>query len=163
MALPDQHDPGMDDSTRAAALQRLGALIGEWATESIFSFAPEPIGGRVTFAWELDGQFVLERSSVEHPDAPNSMAVISVAEDVDGYVQHYFDTRGVVRTYRMTLRDNAWTLVRDRQNFTPLHFAQRYLGTFGADGQAIIGRWETSRDGGTTWERDFDLNYRKVA
>jgi hypothetical protein len=150
----------MDVSQRAAALERLQPLVGEWDTEATFSFTPEPIPGRVTFEGELGGQFLLERSSVEHPDAPDSLAVI--AADGDGYVQHYFDSRGVVRTYRMTVRDGVWTLLRDRPDFTPLDFAQRYTGTFGAEGQTITGQWEMSHDGGTTWERDFDLNYRRT-
>ena len=150
----------MDDRTGIAALGRLEALVGEWATESVFSFSPEPTSGRVTFAWELGGRFLLERSQVEHPDAPDSLAVITVTGD--GYAQHYFDSRGVVRTYRMTLGDDTWTLMRDRPDFTPLDFAQRYTGTFGADAQTITGRWEVSHDGGATWEHDFDLRYRKV-
>jgi len=141
-------------------MKRLEPLVGGWITEAIFSFTPEPVGGHVSFSWELGGQFLLERSSVDHPDAPDSLALISA--DGDGYVQHYFDARGVVRTYRMTLRDSVWTLLRDRPDFTPLDFAQRYTGTFGEDGQTITGRWEMSHDGGTTWEHDFDLNYRRT-
>ena|SRR5689334_16281103 len=152
----------MDDSTRTAALERLRPLVGEWTIEAIFSFAPEPTPGRVTFEWELGGQFLLERSSADHPDAPDGLMVIAVADDGDGYVQHYFDSRGVARTYRMTLRDRVWTLVRDRPDFSPFDFAQRYTGTFAADGQAITGQWEISHDGGTAWERDFGLNYRRA-
>ena len=55
----------------------------------------------------------------------------------------------------------VWTLLRDRPDFTLLDFAQRYTGTFGADGQTITGQWEISHDGRTTWERDFGLNYRR--
>ena len=150
----------MDVSAGAVALERLQPLVGEWATEATFSFTPEPTPGQVTFEWELLGQFLLERSFVEHPDAPDSLAVIAV--DGDGYVQHYFDSRGVVRTYRMTLRDGVWTLLRDRADFTPLDFAQRYTGTFGDDGQTITGGWETSHDGGATWERDFALKHRRT-
>ena len=110
-----------------------------WASgppSSDFSFTPEPTAGWLSFAWELDGQFLLERSGAEHPDAPSGLCVISVAEEGDGheYVQHYFDSRGVVRVYRMTLRDGVWQLVRDRPDFTPLAFHQRYTGRFGDDG-----------------------------
>ena len=63
----------------------------------------------------------------------------------------------------MTLREGVWTLLRDRPDFTPLAFAQRFTGTFGADGRTITGRWETSDDGGATWAHDFDLTYRKIA
>jgi len=91
--------------------------------------------------------------------------VIAVAEEGDGheYVQHYFDSRGVVRVYRMTLRDGVWQLVRDRPDFTPLAFQQRYTGRFSADELAIDGRWEVSHDDGATWENDFGLTLRKVS
>ena len=97
----------MDDATRAAALERLQPLVGEWTAEFHFSFTPEPVAGWLSFAWELGGRFLLQRSGAEHPDAPSGLCVIAVAEEGDGheYVQHYFDSRGVVRTYRMTLRD----------------------------------------------------------
>jgi hypothetical protein len=154
----------MDDATRTAALRRLDPLVGAWSVAVTFPFAPDPTAGRLTFAWDLDAQFLVERSEVDHPQAPDSLAIIAVAEDGDGdaYVQHYFDSRGVVRVYRMTLRDGAWTLVRDRPDFTPLEFSQRYTGAFSADGRTIEGRWQTSRDDGATWEHDFDLTYRRI-
>jgi len=37
-----------------------------------------------------------------------------------------------------------------------LRVAERFTGTFSADGTAIAGRWEICRDG-TAWEHDFDL------
>ena len=45
----------MDDATRAAALERLQPLVGEWTAELRFSFTPEPTAGWLSFAWELDG------------------------------------------------------------------------------------------------------------
>lgn len=154
----------MDDAIRTAALEQLEPLVGEWTAEATFTSSPEPGRGRVTFEWELGGQFLLERATADHPEAPDSVALISVAESADGheYVQHYFDSRGVVRTYRMTLREREWTLVRDRPDFTPLDFAQRYTGRFSEDGRTITGRWETSDDGGRSWAHDFDLTYRKA-
>ena len=126
---------------------------------------PEPATGWLTFARELDGQFLLQRTGAEHPDAPSGLCVISVAEDGDGheYVQHYFDSRGVVRVYRMTLRDGEWELRRDRPDFTPLSFHQRYIGRFADDGRTIEGRWEISHDDGATWETDFGVTFRRVA
>ena len=81
--------------------------------------------------------------------------------DGEAYTQHYFDSRGVARVYAMTFRDGMWALLRDAPDFTPLDFCQRFTGEFSADGGTINGRWETSQDG-STWERDFDLTYRKV-
>ncbi|GAA1841797.1 hypothetical protein GCM10009836_21490 [Pseudonocardia ailaonensis] len=137
----------------------LDVLVGEWTAEARFSFTPEPVSGRMSVAWDVGGAFLVQRSTAEHPDAPDCLAVI--APDGEAYVQHYFDSRGVVRVYRMTLRDNEWTLLRDQPDFSPLDFAQRYVGAIGEDGRTITGRWETSQDGGATWELDFDLDYRK--
>jgi hypothetical protein len=155
----------MDDATRRAALERLEPLVGEWRSEARFSFLPEPAEGWMTCARDLDGQVLLERSGAEHPDAPNALCVISVAEDGDGreYVQHYFDSRGVVRVYRMTLRDGEWRLLRDRPDFSPLSFHQRYTGRFADEGRTIDGQWEISHDDGATWEIDFGLTFRRVS
>ena len=73
-----------------------------------------------------------------------------------------FDSRGVVRVYAMTFGDGAWTLQRTRPDFRPLSFAQRFLGTFTADGNTIDSRWESSQDGGATWELDFELTFRRA-
>lgn len=155
----------MDDATRDAALERLEPLVGKWETELRFSFLPEPATGWLTFTRDLQGKVLLQRSGAEHPDAPSSLCVISVADGGDGhdFVQHYFDSRGVVRVYRMTLRDGEWRLLRDRPDFTPLSFHQRYAGRFGDDGRTIEGRWEISHDDGATWETDFGVTFRKVS
>ena len=58
------------------------------------------------------------------------------------------------------LEGNVWTLSRTEPDFAPLDFSQRCVGTFSDDGGAIEGAWEINHDG-TTWEKDFDLNYRK--
>ena len=62
----------------------------------------------------------------------------------------------------MTFGDGTWTLGRTKSDFTPLNFAQRFLGMFSADGQRIDARWETSRDGAATWALDFELTFRRV-
>ena len=152
----------MTNDARSGALARLEAFVGEWAIEVDFPDGPKDASGRITFEWALGRQYLLQRWAVPHPEAPDGMAVISVDGDGDGYVQHYFDSRGVARVYRMTFRDGLWTLVRDAPDFTPLDFSQRYTGVFAADGSSIAGRWETSYDG-TTWELDFELAYRRVA
>jgi hypothetical protein len=61
----------------------------------------------------------------------------------------------------MRVVDGVWTLWRDKPDFSPLDFAQRYTGTFSDDGQSITGAWEINHDG-TTWEHDFDLAYIKT-
>lgn len=62
----------------------------------------------------------------------------------------------------MTIEDGTWRLWRDEPDLSPLHFQQRYTGTFSDDGQAIEGAWEINHDG-STWEHDFELGYRKTS
>jgi hypothetical protein len=147
------------------ALKRLEALVGEWSMEAVFPAAgPTGVVGRTAFAWALDGAFLLQRGEVDDADAPNVLAVIAVDADGDGdgYTQHYFDSRGVVRTYAMGFDGNEWTLLRKEPDFTPLKFSQRFIATLEDGGDTIAGRWEAAQDG-STWELDFELTCRRIA
>jgi hypothetical protein len=70
------------------------------------------------------GQYLVERSEV--PGDPDSIPVVSVDADSDGYAQHYFDSQGVVRAHAMTFAGGVWTLLRVSVDFTPLDFWQRF-------------------------------------
>ena len=153
----------MAENSREMALARLDAFIGEWHIEARFPDGDAGgMAGRAVFEWTLDRQFVLQRTGAEHPDAPSGLMIIAAEDNGEQYVQHYFDSRGVVRVYRMTFRDGLWTLARETPDFTPLGFAQRYTGTFSEDGRSISGRWERSHDG-STWEPDFAIHYMRVS
>jgi len=145
------------DNARDRALARLNVLVGTW-TEQVDLPGMPP--GQMSFEWMLDGQFLLQRSTIPEPAFPDSIAIIAAAGRGDGYTQHYFDARGVVRTYAMTLEDRTWTLLRDRPDATPLHFAQRFTGILTADTNTITAIWETSGDG-QHWGKDFDLTYTR--
>ena len=143
-------------------LERLEALIGEWSMEVTMQGAPPgDIGARASFEWMPGRQFVLERWQVPVPEAPDGLAVLGFNEGRGTFLQHYFDSRGVARVYEMSLDDGVWKLWRDKEDFSPLNFSQRYTGRFSDDGQTIEGAWEIAHDG-STWEHDFDLTYRKV-
>jgi hypothetical protein len=140
----------------------LAFLIGEWSMEAHFDSGAPDDGARVTFEWLSGQRFLVQRWSVPLPEAPDGIALIGVDPLKSGrYLQHYFDSRGVARVYRMTLDANVWTLQRDQPDFSPLDFRQRYVGNISDDGRAIAGRWEISHDG-TRWERDFDLTYHRL-
>ena len=127
----------------------LDVLAGEWVTEATF---PDGMSGtgRTTFEWVLGGAFLLQRAKADVAGVPEGMCLLGA--DGDAFIQHYFDSRGVVRTYAMTLSDEAWTLERDG--------VQRYRGRI--EGDTIRGAWEWHRDG--AWQQDFDLVYtRSVA
>ena len=152
----------MDQAANKVAMERLEPFVGEWSLDASFPGAP-PTGpmGHTVFEWILDGQFLLQRSEVPHPDAPDGLCIIGFDLEKTKYVQHYFDSRGVARTYAMTFNDGVWELLRDAADFTPLDFYQRFIGTFSSNGRTIDGEWQTSPDG-SAWERDFGLTYRRI-
>jgi hypothetical protein len=142
-------------------IRLLEAFVGAWDLEAVFpggSPVEGEVGARAEFEWILDGTFLLERSEVDHPDAPNGYSIVAPDADGDGYTQHYFDSRGVARIYKMNFDGRTWTLMRETADFSPLDFKQRYTGTFSDDGKRIQGAWEICHDG-ATWQKDFDLNY----
>lgn len=143
------------------AIRRLEALIGEWRMEVAFPGAPVLDGAGAVFEWILGGRYVLQRTQIAHPDAPDGMMVISVDPVNGDYTQHYFDSRGVTRLYAMTLSDSEWRLTRDTADFSPLDFSQRFLGSFSEDRRTIEGRWETRTDA-SDWQLDFRLTYTRV-
>jgi hypothetical protein len=148
-------------ATRETAIKRLDVFIGEWRLGLGHAVPPPEDGSaRSVFEWALDGQFLVQRTEIPDPDAPNGLCIVAYDPGTDGYTQHYFDSRGVVRLYAMTFRDGVWTLLRDSPDFTPLDFSQRFTGRFSADGSTIFGTWEIGD--GSNWKKDFDLTYARV-
>jgi hypothetical protein len=145
---------------RPEALARLDVFVGEWAVEARFRAGPPAPQARSRFEWVLDGRFLLQRTEVPVPEAPDGLMIVSADQETGGYTQHYYDSRGVVRLYAMTFADGVWTLTRESPDFTRLDFRQRFTGTFSGDGNTISGAWETGRD--DDWEHDFDLFYRRI-
>lgn len=151
------------------ALSRLDVFIGEWvlaARSPGGQPAPSSTGeqgpqARTRFEWALDGQFMLQRTHVSVPEAPDSLTIVSVDSETGGYTQHYYDSRGVVRLYAMAFADGVWTLTRESPDFSPLDFQQRFTGTFSQDANIISGAWE-KRLNGAGWEHDFDLTYSRA-
>jgi hypothetical protein len=152
----------MDDDQRVPRLERLKPFVAEWRVEAPAFPAPPTLAAaaRTTFEWTLGGAFLLHRSSIPVPQAPEGLSVIG-PDDGGGYTQHYFDSRGIARLYAMTFDGRDWTLERHAPDFSPLPFHQRWFGRFSADGDTIHGRWETSPDG-HDWELDFELTYQRM-
>jgi hypothetical protein len=143
--------------TPNSALKRLDALVGDWEMEGPNPFDPAAVlRGRANFEWLEGRRFLVQRWNVEHPDFPDGIAIIGYDDSTGDYSQHYFDSRGVSRIYKMSLSAGVWRLWRDDPDF-----AQRFTGTFEDNGNTIKGRWENSSDG-SKWEVDFHLTYKKV-
>ncbi len=109
-----------------------------------------------------DDRMALLEPLVGEPDAPDGLCVIAADPDGSGYLQHYVDSRGVVRLCRMAFDGRTWTLLREEPDFSPLDFAQRCTGTLHDDGARITGRWEI-RQPGRDWETDFELSYARLS
>jgi hypothetical protein len=144
-------------------MEALEPLVGEWEMLPDAAWVPpdaEP--ARVVFEWLPGRTFLVQRWEVPVPEAPDGLAVIGRDESRDGgYLQHYFDSRGVARLYEMSFDGRVWKLWREREDFSPLSFSQRFTGTLGDDGGTIVGRWEKTVEDGS-WEPDFDLTYTRV-
>jgi hypothetical protein len=145
------------------SLDALAPFVGEWRILAELENAPRgDIGARASFEWLEGRRFLIQRWEIPLPEAPDGIAIIGADPASDGmYLQHYFDSRGVARVYRMSFEDGVWLLWREEPDFSPLDFTQRFTGTFSADGKKIAGRWEICHDG-ETWEHDFDLTYTRT-
>ena len=110
---------------RADALTRLDVFVGDWVLEARFPGGGDAPAARSTFEWALDRQFLIQRTEVPVPEAPDGLMIVSADPETGAYTQHYYDSRGVVRLYAMSLADGVWTLTRESPDFTPLDFRQR--------------------------------------
>ncbi|MFG1791858.1 hypothetical protein [Nocardia sp. NPDC049149] len=160
--MTDAQDPQPSDipDDRDVSLDRLEPLLGAWGVEVFFAadfFGPgSPAvtdrSGTTTYEWMKTKRFLVERSIIDNPAAPDTIVIIGAAGDGE-FVRHHYDSRGVSRTYQMSLDDGVLRMWRMEPGFS-----QRYTGTFNEDGSRITGAWEKSADG-STWEHDFDLTY----
>ena len=131
-------------------MSSLDALVGDWTTEVRMPGSSEVLtGGRASFGWLSPGSFLIQRASVDRPEFPDSVSVLS------SDAMHYFDSRGVQRVYNLALADGVWRLWRADADFW-----QRFVGEVGTD--TIDGRWEKSDDG-SEWELDFWLRFTRAA
>ncbi|MGH3503978.1 MAG: hypothetical protein ACRDQA_24245 [Nocardioidaceae bacterium] len=147
----------MDQPTAEHALKRLEPLVGQWSMEA------SPPGGpawqaeaSTTIEWHESGSQLVQRSTVDMPEAPDGVSIIGCDAANGTYDSLHSDERGVCRIYKMEITAREWTL---RRNGEP--FPQRFTATISEDGNTITGRWEKAPDG-KTWETDFDVVYRKV-
>jgi hypothetical protein len=138
-------------------IEELRDFVGKWELEVGLPGADDV---RVLSVFEAIGEILVQRTSVPVPEAPDSVCVVVAGPD-GGYVQHYFDSRGVARLFAMTFDGSTWTLERTKPDFSPLEFHQRYIGSFSEDQATIDGEWQVSDDG-REWRRDFRLTHRRV-
>lgn len=111
------------------------------------------VPGSITFEWLKGGHFLVQRSRNDHELFPDVVSVIGAAEAGDGLVMEYFDSRGVRRSYGISLDDGVLRMWRDDPEF-----AQRFSATLGRD--AFEGLWQLARTPGD-WQDDLRVTYRR--
>jgi hypothetical protein len=67
----------------------------------------------------------------------------------------YFDERGVMRVYQVSIEGGVWRIWRDHPGFS-----QRLTATFENGGNTIRLSWELQQDG--PWRPDLQATYRRV-
>jgi predicted Zn-dependent protease len=139
---------------RDPLLEPFDGLIGTWATEATHPLVDEIVRGAVTFEWLEGGHFLVERSRNEHELFPDAISVVGAPESGDGLVMEYFDSRGVRRTYRVSLDDGVLRIWRDDPTF-----AQRFSAKLGHD--VFEGLWQLAREPGD-WQDDLKVTYRRA-
>ena len=134
-------------------MEQFGVLIGTWDTEATHPMFEGVVPGRMTFEWLEGGRFLVQRSRNDHELFPDAICVIGAPEAGDGLVMEYFDSRGVRRTYGISLDEGVLRIWRDDPEF-----AQRYSATPGPD--AFEGLWQLARTPGD-WKDDLRVSYRR--
>lgn len=139
------------------ALAQLDPLVGTWRMVGVHPAFVSEAKGVAVFEWLLDGGLLLWRFTWEDPGPPSATAVIGRDDSAKRCSMLYADERGVTRVYQMSVEGNLWTMWRDAPGFS-----QQMTGRISDDGTIIEVLGKLSRDG-STWERDLDVTYTKMA
>jgi hypothetical protein len=141
-------------------LDDLQPLIGEWSIEGRHVALPNVVvHGRSTFEWWGDRTFLIQKSTMDHPDFPDSIWFIGATSPEGGLQGHYFDTRAVHRVYDMTFGRGVWTLSRKAAG--PKDFDQQMHATFSGDGNTITAESQLREQGDQAMRHDLAMTYRR--
>lgn len=145
----------MKEEPRDLALDRLDALVGEWETEATHPLLPSVVHGRTTFEWLQGKRFLIWRSTSPPGTIPRAISIIGGGETPGTWPMHYFDERGVMRVYQVSMESSVWRMWRDHPGFS-----QRLTGTFEDAGSTIRVSTELQQDG--PWKPDLQATYRRA-
>jgi hypothetical protein len=138
---------------RDTALEQFDALIGTWDTEATHPAVDAVVPGTVTYEWLEGGHFIVERSHNDHALFPDAISIIGAPEEGDGLVMEYFDSRGVRRTYGISLEDGVLRIWRDAPGFD-----QRSSARLGPDSFQVV--HQLAKTPGE-WQDDLRMTYRR--
>jgi hypothetical protein len=140
---------------RDERLQPFEALIGTWDTEATHPMHDGVVPGETTYEWLEGGRFLIQRSRNDHEQFPDAIGVIGPPEEGEGLVNEYFDSRGVRRTYGISLEEGVLRWWRDHPGFD-----QRFSAT--VDPESFHGVSQVAETPGE-WRDDLEVTYRRRA
>jgi hypothetical protein len=108
----------------------------------------------VTYEWLEGGRFLVQRAHTDDERFPDGLSVIGAPEEGDGLVMEYFDSRGVRRTYGISLDDGVLRTWRDAPGFD-----QRFSAELADD--VYEGVFELAETPGD-WQQDMGVTYRRL-
>lgn len=127
----------------------LDRVLGTWKFSMQHVAMAEPVAGEHRYERVLEGAFILLHSTYEHPEFPDAIALLDENEC------HYFDVRGVTRTFDLEVDDSGWSMIRRDLDFWQ-RSTTRFLGP-----DAMEGTGENSLDDGATWQHDYSISYTR--
>jgi hypothetical protein len=142
-----------DMTERDPILEPFEALVGTWTTEATHPMFDGVVPGSVTFEWLEGGRFLIQRTRNDHELFPDAISIIGAPEAGDGLVMEYFDSRGVRRTYGVSLEDGVLRIWRDHPGFD-----QRFSAKLGHD--RFDGVWQVAETPGD-WRDDLRVTNRR--
>jgi hypothetical protein len=149
---------------------QLTRLVGNWTTEATHPALPGVVvRGTVEISWLEGERFLIHRARNENPDFPDSISIIgqmgddrleegrsSTPGESDAPMSmHYFDSRGVFRSYSVSFDASEWRIWREAAGFS-----QRFSGQVSDGGDTIVGKWELRPDD-VNWADDLEITYRR--
>jgi hypothetical protein len=131
-------------------MSALDRLLGTWEVTMHHSDMSELVTGRQRYERVLDGAFMLQHWTYDHPDFPDAMALLSENR------YHYFDVRGITRVFELEVDDAGWSMIHLDEDLS-----QRQTARF--RGPNVIGSTgERSYDAGVTWQPDYTMTYQRL-
>ena len=115
-------------------MEALEALVGEWTIEVVMPGSEDVLPGAMSVEWLDGGGYLVQRTTMEDPRFPRTIAAIGPDRSGEMIVQHYFDSRGVARVYEISLENGDPAPVTRRRGLRPaLHgpLQRRRLGDRG--------------------------------
>jgi hypothetical protein len=138
---------------RDPALAPFDRLVGTWDTEATHRLFDGPIRGVTTFEWLAGGHFLIQHAHVDDDRFPDAIVIFGAPEHGDGLVMEWFDSRGVRRTYTVSLEDGVLHWWRDVPGFD-----QRFTATLGDDAFEGVGQLAETPG---AWVDDIRIAFRR--